>query len=175
MKLTSLALSLFLPILCFDSIAETPPRSPDYCGTMICLEISAFSDVEIVRSTTRIGTHPEQSEIEIESNHGKVKILVETISRDMQCGPSHALYLAQAERGLKTEAFIAGPDEGTCLHVTLIFKDDMRGKNHVDLPVTAIWAVDRVPSTFWNKGYALRLGPQVDIIHSDSARINSRP
>ena len=154
---------ILLSFSSFELMAETPPRSPNYCGTMICVEIPFHDETNIFLSTFDMGLNPRQSKLEIEGSQGKVTIFVELIGRDIQCTRLRKLDLMYINGGLKGEAFIEVPSGDACAHVAFIFKSNIQGDKCTDLPITALWIVDEVPSAFWDKGYALRLGSQIDV------------
>ncbi|WP_156087670.1 MULTISPECIES: hypothetical protein [unclassified Lysobacter] len=168
MKLTSATLSLILFAFCGELGASPPPHSPDYCGPTLCLEIPTSFGVDTVKATSFPASSPGQSEVEISGRLGKVTVLVKAIPDDEECKSSKSLALLPADGNMKAEALIDGPSKESCLHVSISFAGSPQ-HSPLSPPITAIWVVDKLPSTFWKRGYALRLGPQIDVLVSDPA------
>jgi len=120
---------------------------------------------DAVKATSFQANSPGQSEVEISGRLGKVTVLVKPVPGDEECRSSKSLTLVRANGDMKAEALIDGPNKESCLHVSVLFAS-LPQHPPVSPPITAIWVVDKLPSTFWKKGYALRLGPQIDVLVS---------
>lgn len=147
------------------SRASTPPHSPSYCGPSVCIEISSSFGISKINSSFSPSGSETRSEVEAVGRLGKLTIVTESLSSAHMCKPSNSLILRKTDKSNMVAAgVIAGPDKGSCLQVSITFiADSTEGRASGAIPVLAIWAVDSLPTTFWKNGYALRLGPQVEI------------
>jgi hypothetical protein len=156
-------LPLFLVVACGDLHATTPPRSPDYCGVMLCFEASPSFEVMSVKNSINRANFPKASEMEVVGKSGSLKMSVEEFASKAHCETSKFLNLKRFEESFEGEVIISGPD--SCYMIKISFsKLALVGKLSEQPPITAIWVADMTPSTFWKGGYAIRLGPQVEII-----------
>jgi hypothetical protein len=143
--------------------ATTPPQSPNYCGPTICLEVlPTFGEFSVATSAMAFA-EGEQVEIVLSSQHGLAAITSKEVPKD-RCDVTTSMTVEGTSQTLFGQAWVGSPNEQICLHITLRYLNKADDQATLGAgPIAALWAVDRTPSIFWGKGYALRLGAQVDI------------
>lgn len=169
---TKMFLALFLYCSCSASSIAAPPHSPNYCGPSVCLDISGFPSDLSVTSSTKIGGGGLI--LTVAGERGSTLITIEKRPGE-ECVSATDLELFSQDRTIRGSAFLVGPVGVECFSVSMVDSpvedvESIRGR----FPITAIWAIENSPATFWEHGYALRLGPQLRITWKDQGVLGKK-
>jgi hypothetical protein len=152
-----------LLLVSVSSVATTPPRAPNYCGPSVCLDISPSFGAVSVEATTPIPTKNSGVKLLVTAGSDSAEITVTNASQE-NCAPKAELIVKGVARLSKGRAWVKSPDEQSCSEVVLEY---VRGIERPGLlqagPITAIWLIDQTPTTYWKKGYSLRIGEELSI------------
>ncbi|UBB23769.1 hypothetical protein LAG73_10250 [Pseudoxanthomonas japonensis] len=161
MRTILLSIVIGVGLLPVGGRATTPAHSPNYCGPAICLELDPASR-HVVRTNSVIDTQKEMADMVVSGPEGTMTIHVKKSS--LPCRGGERLVLRAAKSAYSGSLLTNGPNEEVCweLHAEYLPSTTAEAMR-LALPVTNIWLVDDVPSTFWSGGYALRIGAGIEV------------
>lgn len=153
-------------ILSFNSTmvqARPPPASPNFCAYGLCLEIAQLSGKGV---SVKTSSDNSKSEVVIVSAAGTTEIVYPLASRD-SCKSQGSMDLQKMGHSYVGHGCVSvlGQD-AKWRDVSLKFTPPVGVTPEaamLGMPVLAIWPVDSSPFTFWEGGYALRVGNSIKI------------
>lgn len=138
--------------------ARPPPPSPNFCSYGLCLEIAQLSGKAVQVQTNTI--YPD-SEVVIHNQVGVTRLRWSSAS-DAVCENPADFKIKQTGTKFVGSGCVFLPGSAVkgrlvSLHFTAssrLTMDEARS----GMPILHIWSVDSSPASFWQSGYALRLG-----------------
>lgn len=160
-KYLSVMIVLIVGIHVADVGAKVPAHSPNYCGSVVCTELDpAFRHV--VKTDSVVDVDGVTTDMKVSGPEGSLTLHVQKSS--LPCRREKSLILRKADSTYSGRLVTKAPDEEACWEVRAEYlpsttTEVMRPAS----PVTYLWLVDDVTSSFWSEGYALRIGSGIEV------------
>ena len=162
MRLILLSTAVVVGLFPVGGRATTPAHSPNYCGPVICLELKQTSR-HVVGTDSVIDTQGGRADVKVSGPEGTMTIHIQGSS--LPCRREERLILREANSAYSGSLRTNGPNEEACRELRVEYLPSTTAEAmRLASPVTSIWLVDDVPSTFWSGGYALRLGAGIEVV-----------
>jgi len=140
-----------------------PPPSPNFCAYGICLEVSQLSGKAVEVQAAIINS---KFEILIRNSSGVSKVSY-SLGDNGVCAQSKSIELEKDGHGYAGSGCVILPGQKVGGRLIMLeykpYSNEAKEIANFNMPVLAIWGIDASPQSFWESGYALRIGESIKI------------
>jgi len=140
-----------------------PPPAPNFCAYGICLEVSQLGGKAVEVQATIINA---RFEILIRNPSGVSKVAY-SLGDNGVCTQSKSIELEKDGHGYSGSGCVILPGQKVGGRLIMLeynpYSNETKEILSYNMPVLAIWGVDTSPQSFWESGYALRIGESIKI------------
>jgi len=146
--------------------ATAPAPSPNFCSHGLCLEIS-----QLTGKNVSVKTALKEGQVEVSVGHpsGVVHLVYSNAGMN-DCRAMRPVEIRKTGSKYAGSGCLALPGQaGKWMRVSLSFTP-ANDQAFVNFPILHLWSVDTSPASFWESGYALRIGEGQQIRFSSHTR-----